>query len=273
MRNTNFKFIYKLILLAILISPSAVYAEKNTFDQSSKQSKTKAKKIGQKVDQRDNLKSNSKVRAISNNSSSGYKRKKGIRQIASGVQKAIEALEKDPFSIDSIWSQPYLTEKKDISDLIKKFQAGKYANKLRNINIKNVTKEELARELKEKGFQKKEPEGRMDELLGRGIDKEYQNAGEIYVAEDGSMVRIIDSVKRRRKKHQSYFIMSVLKDPNGPINWNNEAFKVTEEWQPVPKALRAKNGLKVTAPRTSGKKENQGWLELINDAVHIDLVG
>lgn len=199
-------------------------------------------------------------------------RKIVIKDFVRGASKARAALIHFPSSGSSIWEHSYLVNNDNISHIIDQYVSIRYANKLREIYEEGLTKDKLVKKLTDNGFQKREPEGRVDNLLGRARDRLYQDSGDIYVASDGSMVRIKDFSETRIQRPQPHYIMAVLKNPEGPVSWQNEAFKITRYSIPVPKAPKEEYGLKLAAPNSSGYDENRGWIELIMEEVHIDLV-
>lgn len=199
------------------------------------------------------------------------KRRLSIKAMSKGVAKALDALKNDPFSEESVWDQNYLKREQEVSTALKKYMAGEYAVKLKNLNFNGLNKDQIITLLNKEGFERKEPEGRMDDLLGRGKDREYQDSGEIFIASDGSMIKIKDHSAKRYHRPQAYIIKAALKNPKGPITWQNEAFKVTKEGFPVPKGPKQNQGLKIHAPNSSGQDEDKGWIDLIMEEIHTDI--
>jgi hypothetical protein len=199
------------------------------------------------------------------------RRRLSIKSMSIGVTKALEAIKQDPFSENGIWNLSYLKRESEVSNNLKKFLSGEYAQKVKNLKFDGMNKSQIEKMLTSEGFEKKEPEGRVDGLLGRGKDREFQDSGDIYVHNDGSMIRIKDASNKRKHRPQSYVIKAALKNPSGPVTWQNEAFKISKEGYPVPKSPKQAHGLKIHAPETSGQDEDKGWVDLIMEEVHIDI--
>lgn len=199
------------------------------------------------------------------------KRRLSIKSMSLGVQKAIDSIKKDPFSEESVWDQAFLKRDTEIVNILKKFIAGEYAQKAKNLKLDNMSKDAIIKKLLSEGFEKKEPEGRMDGLFGRSKDREFQDSGDIYVNADGSMIRVKDYSLTRKYRPQAYTIKAVLKNPTGPVTWQNEAFKVTKDGYPVPKSPRQNHGMKIHAPNSTNPDEDKGWIDLIMEEVHVDI--
>ena len=199
------------------------------------------------------------------------KRRANIKAMAIGVNKALEALKQDPFSDKSIWDQGYLQRDTEVASVLKKYTQGEYAIKVKELNFSGMNKEQIVTKLKAEGFERKEPQNKSDDMLGRGKDREFQESGDIYVYKDGSMIRIKDESKARHHRPQAYVVKAVLKNPEGPTTWGNEAFKVTKDGYPTPKGPQQSQGLKTHAPNSSGDDEDKGWADLIMEEVHIDI--
>lgn len=199
------------------------------------------------------------------------KRKPSIKAMAIGVAKAEVAIKCDPFSSSSIWDQNYLSKETELADKIKKFLAGEYAKKAKELAFENNSKEEVMEKLIQNGFKKWEVEGRVDGLLGKAKDREFQDAGEIYIHDDGSIIRIKDASSKRHIRPQAYLVKAALKNQGGPATWQNEAFKISKEGFPVPKGHKTNQGMLTHAPNSSGTDEDKGWIDLIMEEVHIDI--
>ena len=200
-----------------------------------------------------------------------FKRKPSMREMAIGATKATIAIKQNPFSTEAIWDQNYLKEDTEVAELIKKFMEGKYAQKAKELNFRDARKEEIVKKLLENNFKRREPNGRVDELLGKGKDREFQDAGEIYVHEDGSMVRVKDSSAKRHYRPQAYVVKAALKNKAGPVTWQNEAFKVSKDGGPIPKGPKQSQGLSIHAPSSLGPDEDKGWIDLIMEEAHTDI--
>lgn len=194
-----------------------------------------------------------------------------LKKFIEGVRKAESAILQDIFSKDSVWKEEYLNDNEEVKNNISNFISGNYAQNILKIYEPSMTVDKLKEKLKSLGFQKKEPEGRVDDLLGRSKDRLYQDSGEIYVSKDGSMVKIKSYSKSRLQRPQQHYILSVLKNPEGPVTWQNESFKITKNGIPVPKGPRSNHGIKISPPNSSGNSENKGWIEYILEETHINL--
>ncbi len=200
-------------------------------------------------------------------------RRPSIKAIAIGVEKALVAIKNDPFSENSIWDIEYLNRDHEVSDLLKKFVADEYATKAKKLNFDGMSKDQIIKKILSEGFIKKDPEAKVDQLLGRAKDREVQDSGDIYIASDGSMIILKEESKYRHNRPQAYIVKAALKNPTGPSTWQNEAFKITKDGFPVPKGPKQSHGLKIHAPNTSGQDEDKGWIDLIMEEVHSDIDG
>lgn len=198
------------------------------------------------------------------------RRRLSIKAMSIGVNKALEAIKQDPFSEESVWDQNFLKREQEVSETLTKFIKNEYGQKAKNLKLEGKTKAELEKILLDEGFEKRKTDGRIDGLLGRSKDRDFQDSGDIYVHSDGSMIRIKDSSSYRKHRPQSYIIKAVLKNPSGPVTWQNEAFKISKEGYPLPKSPKQTHGLKIHAPNSSGIDEDKGWVDLIMEEVHID---
>ncbi|MDX2050206.1 MAG: hypothetical protein SFT93_03420 [Rickettsiaceae bacterium] len=198
------------------------------------------------------------------------KRQAKFKPLAIGVEKAVMAFKEEPLSENGIWDLKILERNTELRDLLNHFLAGKYGNRAKDLSLHNVGKEELIVILEKEGFTKKDLIDTSKENSTKK-DRLLNESGEIYVHADGSMFRIKDASNRRKYRQQAYYVKSVLKNPEGPPSWQNEAFKVSESGYPIPKAPRQSDGIKLHAPNSSGPDEDEGWLGYIMDEAHIEL--
>lgn len=215
---------------------------------------------------KENSKSNTK-----NQVSIKYKRKPSIKSMTVGAYKAIEAFKCSPFEECSIWDNNYLKRDQELAKILTSFIAGDYALKVKTLNLENLSKEQIIAKLKLEGFEEKSTVEKVDGILGRAKDKDYVDSGELYFHKDGSLVKIKDISNVRKYRPQAYAVKSVLKNPEGNPNWQNEAFKVSKEGYPIPKGPKQLHGIKIHSPQTSGADEDKGWIDLIMEEAHQDL--
>lgn len=248
-----------LILLALLLLNLSATAE-NIKDVKEHPTK---KELRQKLLQ--NLGPDDKSQAL---------RRKSVKEMSTGVSKAQEALKQDPFSDNSVWDQEFLKRDTEMANSIKKYQENQYAKKSKTLVLAKLTKDDIVSKLLSEGFVKIDGRKKLDTSQNEIDAKSAEDKvpGEIYTHSDGSMVRLKDAYASRKYRPQAYVTKSALKDPNGSTSWDNEAFKVTNDGYAVPKSPYQKYGMKIHSPASSGNDEDQGWVDLIMEEAHADIV-
>jgi hypothetical protein len=189
-------------------------------------------------------------------------RKISAKLYAEGVILAQNAMKQDPFSESSIWNPDYFAKNESTAEVIKKFIKKEYASKLNLVLAKEfVSKDDLEKFLIANGFSQKEQSDK---------DRNHRDSGKIFVAEDGSMVRIKDYKKSRKLRPQEHYVLSVIKNPEGPTSWQNEAFKLSKSGFVIPKAPKLEHGLKTKSANLQNNNVLKGWIDLIMEEAHID---
>ncbi|MDX1917319.1 MAG: hypothetical protein SFT68_04985 [Rickettsiaceae bacterium] len=197
------------------------------------------------------------------------KRRISVKALCKGVSKAEKALKINPFDANSIWDLDILNKEVELAELLHKFLEGQYAAKARSLDLSNKTKEEVVEILLKEGFKKQTASP--GNILAKTSDRNPQEPGEIYQHEDGSLVRIKPYSEKRKYRPQAYIVKAVTKNPESPATWTNEAFKVSVNGHPIPKAPKAEYGMKMRPVLSQSNDEDQGWVDLVMEEVHIDL--
>lgn len=194
-----------------------------------------------------------------------------------------------PFdAIDGIWDQGLQKNQAQLKKSLEEFMTHKRGQSLRKIKPKFYSADTLNSELESLGFIKKTvpliasfKPARW--WLTNGSRTDNKNHPEvvpmtIYLHKDGSMVRVkhqgipdsSDTVLRRRP----HFVRSVLLVPDFNLcdqgtcepdsSWENEAFKVTDDFVPVPKAPARQYGLNLDIHPVAGTQKDQ-FNEVLKD--------
>jgi hypothetical protein len=210
-------------------------------------------------------------------------------QRIAGQTKAKTAMSKSHTDPDGVWDQKVLNDPnhKQLKDSLDEFAAGDKGKSVKDLDLSKKGGEQLHEELLDKGFKhKREPltkdvDGQREFVLSRpGQDGKMTTSDptdpnivsqDIYTHADGGMVRVKPegdpSSPFRPQPHSS---KSVLHDPNKGTDLSNEAFKVTNNGEPVPKSAFGPTGMKPKGDvGTAG--EYKGYSDEIMDAGHADL--
>lgn len=205
------------------------------------------------------------------------------------VIQLYKATFKDPKDPESVWDQSYLQKNPHIFEAIQDFKSGNRAKTLKRVNLEGKTAPEIHKDLLSLGFFwtkhplkasfKKQTYWLLDGKTSK--DPHHQDVvyTHFYTHADGSLVRIkasgIPDLRGKHPRRAPHAIKAVLlnMDPNlcqknncnYDTTYQNEAFKVTNENQPVPKAPSAKYGLKL--PENSGSSTDQQKIRIIKNAV------
>ena len=174
---------------------------------------------------------------------------------------------KNIFDPESVWDQDYLRENPHVVEVIQDFKKGNRAQTLKKINLEGKTAQELHQELLDLGFvwQKRPLKASFKKrtywLMGGHTTKSPTHKEVInlhlYIHKDGSLVRIkaagVPDIRAKHPRRTAHAVKAVLLNmaPNlcksdicqYDTSYQNEAFKVTNDNQPVPKAPSQKFGL------------------------------
>ena len=185
------------------------------------------------------------------------------------VIRLYKATFKDIFDKDSVWDQSYLQDNPHIVEAIRDFQRGKIAQTLKKINLDGKTVDELHKDLLGLGFVwytaplrasfKKHTYWLMGGRTSKDPHHKDVVKSHLYIHKDGSLVRLksagVPDIRGKHPRRAAHAVKVVLLniEPNlckgdachYDTSYQNEAFKVTNDNQPVPKAPGQKFGLKL----------------------------
>jgi hypothetical protein len=132
----------------------------------------------------------------------------------------------------SLWDQDVLKKNPQLQKTLDDFVAGKQGQSVRNLNLEGKTADQMRQELLDKGFE------HHPERLASGVPHD------IYTHRDGGMVRIKpEGDPASPHRSQPHVSKSVLYDPDKGTGYENEAFKVANEGQAVPKSPSSGAGM------------------------------
>ena len=198
----------------------------------------------------------------------------------------------------SVWRQDYLEKHPAIVKALNDFEAGKIGQSLQSISFEGKTAEQLHQELLIKGFRwitkplSASGQGRRQywKIDGKKtLNPRDKNVVlvHLYVHQDGSLIRIkaagVPDHKGRCPRRAPHAIKSVLLNFNpascekGLCKYDttesNEAFKVTEDNRPIPKAPTEAAGFKIPALGNSAqaKKLKQVASDMLMEVSHTPL--
>ncbi|HBN21616.1 MAG TPA: hypothetical protein DD412_00055 [Holosporales bacterium] len=205
------------------------------------------------------------------------------------VIQLYKATFKDPKDPKSVWDQNYLQKNPHIFEAIQDFKSGRRAKALKQVDLEGKTALEIHTDLLKLGFfWTKLPlrasfKKQTYWLTGGKTTKDPHHKDVVYTHfythADGSLVRIkaagIPDLRGKHPRRAPHATKAVLLniDPNlcqknnchYDTTYQNEAFKVTNENQPVPKAPSTKCGLKL--PKNSGSSIDKQKTRVIKNAV------
>jgi hypothetical protein len=210
-------------------------------------------------------------------------------QQLAGQAKARTAMSKSHTDPNGVWDQKVLNDPKNkqMKDSLDSFATGDKGKSVKDLDLSKKSGEKLHEDLLDKGFKhKREPltkevDGTREYVLSQpGKDGKMTTSDptdpnivsqDLYTHPDGGMVRVKPegdpSSPFRPQPHAS---KSVLHDPTKGTDLSNEAFKVTNNGEPVPKSPFGPTGMKPKGDvGTAG--EYKGYSNEIMDAGHTDL--
>lgn len=206
------------------------------------------------------------------------------------VIQLYKATFKDPQDPESVWDQDYLQHNPHVLQAIYDFKKGLRAQTLKRVNLEGKTALELHKELINLGFLwikhplrasfKKQTYWLMNGETTK--DPHHKNIVYLhfYIHSDGSLVRLkaagVPDFRGKHPRRAAHAVKVVLLnvDPNlcqkknchYDTSYQNEAFKVTNDNQPVPKAPTPKFGLKIPK-NLGGSSMDKQQVRLIQNAV------
>lgn len=207
-----------------------------------------------------------------------------------GAIAANHAAAKPYNSHESCWHQDFLTNNPRIARALLEFSKGQRGNSIRNLQFSDATPAKIHKILIAKGFWHQRTGIKLkDKWLardGRLTVRPHADivAQDIYVHPDGGMIRVkpegIPASIHLPRKHP-YYVKAVLVklEPCNHLHcqhdtsFNNEAFKVSTDDIPLPKAPTY--GLKIPKIATTSLKLyafRQGWIDSIMHHVHLEML-
>lgn len=203
----------------------------------------------------------------------------------------------DPKHSESLWNQNYLTSRPHVLIALKEFLAGKRGMALKNISFYRKTPSEIHDAIIKEGFTwkivplraslKKQTYWMNDGSTTR--DPKHPDVVNmyIYIHKDGSIIRMkpkgIPDVRGKHPRRSAHVVKAVLQDLDPNLcqkevchydsSYQNEAFKVTRDHRPVPKAPSPKYGLKLPFDNASheGRKLNRIVKNIVMNLVYENL--
>lgn len=175
----------------------------------------------------------------------------------------------DPLHPESLWDQEYLAKNPHITKAIQEFRHGKRGQSIKSIRLTGKTAFEIHNSLEKNGFlwrmiPLRASLKRQTYWLNNGDttkDKSHPDVIHmyVYIHSDGGIVRVkpkgIPDLNARHPRRSAHATKAVLTDINPDlcsadecnydISYQNEAFKVSDDNQPLPKAPSPKYGLKL----------------------------
>ena len=205
------------------------------------------------------------------------------------VIQLYKATFKDPKDPESVWDQIYLQNNPHIFEAIQDFKKGRRAQTLKKVDLEGKTAQEIHKELLSLGFFwtkvplrasfKKQTYWLTDGKTTKDPNHKNVVFTHFYTHIDGSLVRVkvagVPDLRGKHPRRSPHATKAALlnTDPNlceksnclYDTTYQNEAFKVTNENQPVPKAPSAKYGLKL--PQNPESALNKQKARIIKNAV------
>ena len=198
---------------------------------------------------------------------------------------------------DSVWDQGYLKKHPHVLVAIKDFEKGKLGMALKKVTLKGKTSSQLHKELISFEFHwsevplraslKKRTYWLLDGRTTQDINHPRVVKMIVYVHKDGSLVRMkprgIPDLRGRHPRRSAQAVKVVLQniDPRlckgsvcaYDVSYQNEAFKVSEQNRPLPKAPSPKYGLKLPyeGQQKYMKKMNRLVKNVVMDLAHTNL--
>lgn len=227
-----------------------------------------------------------------------------------GAELAKAALAKPYDAPDSVWEPKILTNRKSLVTAIREFLDGKRGKSVKDLKLAGKTPEAIHSELLAAGFTHERiplASSAQDEGKEKGTKRFLKQDGtktankkdadiihmDIYAHTDGGIVRVKaegvpDAGYPRPQPHASKGVALSLdlrmkpraKSMGIDTRYRNEAFKVSEDGRPIPKApgmmtglrrLHSREELKTAKDADEMRTEERAWVSTIMDAVHFDV--
>jgi hypothetical protein len=193
----------------------------------------------------------------------------------------------------SLWDQEILKNNPHLRQALQEYAEGKRGLSVKDLMLTNKTPQLIHSELVGKGFKHKRvplvvnPNDKAPQYWRVDGSKTNSKWGrdlihmDTYYHKDGGLVRvkpqgIPDPKYPRSHPHAA---KSVLLNTNNvsDTSWKNEAFKVSEEGHPIPKAPTKAAGLKLSLSRLQRDLVDNGedlianWMNAVMDKAHLDV--
>lgn len=180
--------------------------------------------------------------------------------------------------------------------ILSDFKQGRIGAKARMLQLRNLSAKEIHMLLIKEGFRHQ----RVPLLVGSGETNRYwlksgetqvgpptretMLAMDIYDAPDGSVVRVkawgIPDKSGKTPRTFPHLSKSVVFDKSEEcelfffnchlkVTWENEAFKVSDNGEPIPKSPNPRDGMKI--PQGLSTADTKRWIDEVMDQAHIDL--
>jgi hypothetical protein len=211
------------------------------------------------------------------------------------VTQLIDTSIKQPYhSPYSLWDQDTVRRNPNLKQALKEYSEGKRGMSVRHLTLSNKAPQTIHYELINKGFKhsrvplavnanetkKKSYWCKDGSTTNTKLSKRLVYM-DTYSHTDGGLVRVKPHgiPDPRNPRPQPHAAKSVLLNTKAPYDssWQNEAFKVSEEGYPVPKAPTKDAGLKSHDARIKQDLINAGedifsyWVNGVMDRAHINL--
>lgn len=195
---------------------------------------------------------------------------------------AVNRLNISALSSQSIWDQEFLEGNPIIKEKILKFEKGELCKNLKALDNKLMTHQEILAYLKGRGFKCiVRPISRNSSALpltylktDNTITQDPKEEGVAHqeICQDQVQNECVIRIKRDgfplNKRSAPHSSKAVLIDEKGdPGAYDNEAFKITAQGQPVPKGPSRKMGLK-KCPDYKDKDSCLQWIDALMEEAH-----
>jgi hypothetical protein len=212
------------------------------------------------------------------------------KKIVNHVEMAAQQPYLSPYSL---WDQETLRNNPKLAEALKEYSEGRRGLSVKNLNLANKTPQVIHHELLDKGFKhsrapllvnvndNNKDYWRKDGSTTKsrvGKDLVYMDT---YSHSDGGLVRVKsqgvpDPRHPRKQPHAAKSVLLNTVNIND-TSWQNEAFKVSNEGRPIPKAPTKEAGLKSYESRLKndlvGAGENlfSQWVNEVMNKAHINI--
>ncbi len=180
-----------------------------------------------------------------------HNHRRSVKEIAFGVNAALEALTFEFTDKKSVWCQDYLEKNPKLKSLIIDFKNSKYASSIKNFNPSDNSVNKVKEELEKAGFC----------LVNH--DKNEKSSYLIYLNKDGGGIKLSFDKQTSSKSQTVTHItkMVMLKLGTQDFSWKEVAFLVSDAGVILPKSKNG--GMRVFDEKNHHSDANFGWRELI----------